>query len=484
MFKLFKKQTPKRRIQPVLGRSGFFSNDSDRFFTGWDTQSSSIDYYLRSELTKIRARSRELVRKNSYGKRYIEILKSNIVGPYGVKISAQRQTARGKLDKQANDAVEKAFNDWAMYHCDFHGKASFVDMQNMAIACAGQDGEFIYEIKSTGKYGIQLKAIDAELLDIQKNELTAQGEIRLGIEYDREGRVIFYHFRERDHNGSYYSGRSYKIRAEYIFHGFIPLFPDQSRGLPWNHAGLESSKHLEKYQEGAIVNARASANTFTAISSEGGDNFEGDEEEGEEQFQNVEAGSILNIGNRKITNIDPDYPHQMYADFVKSNLRSISSAWGISYHSLSNDLEGVNYSSIRAGVLEDRELFKMLQNWFIRSFVRPVFELWVARAYISNLILLSGGSAVTGDLQSYKKAHYQPRRWAWVDPQKDMTANKMYIDERLKSRSQIMREQGDEPEDVWAEIAKEEQYMNQLGLQPITKEQPKESPKEEEPEDE
>jgi len=41
------------------------------------------------------------------------------------------------------------------------------------------------------------------------------------------------------------------------------------------------------------------------------------------------------------------------------------------------DLEGVNYSSIRAGVLEDREIFKGLQDWFIRSLVMPVFDEWV-----------------------------------------------------------------------------------------------------------
>jgi len=64
-------------------------------------------------------------------------------------------------------------------------------------------------------------------------------------------------------------------------------------------------------------------------------------------------------------------------------------------------------------------------------------------------------------------AHYQGRRWAWVDPQKDGNANKLAIDNRLKSRSQIMRESGDDPESVWREIQHEEEIMRELGIQPI-----------------
>jgi lambda family phage portal protein len=184
-----------------------------------------------------------------------------------------------------------------------------------------------------------------------------------------------------------------------------------------------------------------------------------------------EAGTIKDIGDREIINLDSDYPHQMYAAFVKSQLQGIASGLGISYHALASDLEGVNYSSIRAGVLEDREVFKGLQNWFIRCFVRPVYEEWLLFARAKDVIKI-GPTPLKGPPQAYYAAHYQPRRWAWVDPQKDGAANKLAIDERLKSRSQIMREQGDDPESVWREIQRDEQMMLKLGIQPIVKEQP------------
>lgn len=472
MWPFSRKTGNKPQNTPYLSqKSGFFSSIEGRVFSGWDTSSNSIDYYLKEDLTKLRARSRALVRKNTYGKRFVDIMKSNIVGPNGVQVNAQRMMANGKPDARSNNAVEAAFKDWSQNHCDFFGKSCFADLQNVAIACAAQDGEFLFEKVQGGKYGYQLKAIDPELLDTTKNTKTKRGEIRMGVEYDSMGRVVRYWFKEKNTNGDYQSASTYSIRADRIIHCFLPLYPDQSRGLPWTHAALEATKHLEKYQEGAIVNARASANTFSVLKSAVGDAYTGDEDAGGgDSFDNVEPGSVVDIGSRDVVNIDPNYPHQMFDDFVKSNLRSIASGLGISYHALSNDLEGVNYSSIRAGVLEDRELFKTYQNWFVRCFIRTVFEEWVLFAYTSGQIILPGGRPVDGAPSTYRAASYQPRRWSWVDPQKDGAANQLSINERLKSRTQIMREQGDDPDAVWAEIAKENEIMASLGVQPTVAE--------------
>lgn len=456
-------------------KSAFFSDIAPRVFVGWESTSHSIDHYLKSDLRLLRARSRALVRKNTYGKRFVDIIKSNVVGPDGVQVNAQKMMANGKPDARSNNAVEAAFRDWAAAHCDYNGKSSFADMQYTAVACAAQDGEFLFEKvvgPQAGKYGFQLKAIDPELLDIDKHQRTANGEIRMGVEYNLRGRVIRYWFRERNHNGDYQASKTYSIEASRIIHCFLPLYPDQSRGLPWTHSALEATKHLEKYQEGAIVNARASANVFNVLRTSPDDPNVGDEDDPSNpgvMLDNIEPGTTVDIGTKELVNIDPTYPHQMFDAFVKSNLRSIASGLGISYHALSNDLEGVNYSSIRAGVLEDRELFKSYQNWFIRCFIRPVFEEWVGWAYQMGTIILPGGRPVDGDPKSYRVASYQPRRWAWVDPQKDAKANEMYITERLKSRTQIMREQGDDPDTVWAEIAKEQDMLKSLGIQPVEK---------------
>lgn len=467
-------------LNPRVRSAGFFSADVGRLLTGWDTISNTIDYYLADELRQMRARSRRMVRMNPYGKRFISMMKSNVVGPNGVTVQAHsvRRKSDGtfELDTAANEAIEAAQRDWAERHCDYLGRSTWVDLQNMAISCAGQDGEYLFRKHygtAGGKYGFQLEAIDPELLDTSINRSTKSGEIRLGVEYNQVGRVVRYHFRKPSRNSymaGYESGEQYTIDARHIIHGYIQEWPDQSRGIPWMHASLEGAKHLEKYDEAAIVNARGSASTMAVIHGPGSDRYEG-EEEGEGAYagatlEQYEAGTVKDIGDRNITQLDPNYPHQMYADFVKARLRSIASGLGISYHSLSNDLEGVNYSSIRAGVLEDREIFKGLQNWFIRGLCRPVHEEWLANAMLMGAIQI-GRRRLSRPVDEYLPAHYQGRRWTWVDPLKDGAANQMAIKERLKSRSQLMREQGDDPDTTWREIARDEQMMARLGIQPV-----------------
>lgn len=470
--RLFSQSRPNQN--PWSQVRGFFSSGEGRFFSGWQSVSHSIDYYLKSDLTKLRARSRQLVRLNENGKRAVSLFKANIVGPDGVRIQAQSKSFRNgqeSLDAPANDAIEAAFKDWCDNHSDYRHQQSFVEQQNLAIANAVQDGEFLFRKhygRSAGKYGFQLQAIDPELLDTEKNEPTPSGEIRLGVEYNRVGRVVRYWFKERDFNGDYNKGRTYSIDARHIIHGFIPEWPDQSRGIPWLHAGLETAKHLEKYNEAAIVASRAKAGAMGFIkSSEDKESYKG-EEDGETYGEGVtleqmDPGTIHNIGDREFADWDPKYPHEMYDPFIKSSLRRISAAVGVSYHALSMDLADVNYSSIRAGVLEDREIFKAIQNWFIRVLVRRVYEDWLAMAYTMGEIKV-GNTPLSRPVEQYLAANYQPRRWAWVDPQKDGEANKLAIEQRLKSRSQIIREQGDDPDAVWAEIAREEKKLRDLEI--------------------
>jgi len=414
-------------------RGAFHSEQANRLLFGWDSASQTIDYYLIQELRQLRARSRAMVRGNPYGKRFISTVKANVVGPQGVQVQARSLRLNGELDTPANDAIEAAWREWGHKHCDYLGRHTWQDIQNLCIACAAQDGEFLVRKHYTGRHKFQLQVVDPELLDVEKNEEVGDGEIRLGVEYDATGRRVRYHFKKKTHpvSGGYDNYDEFSVAAGDIIHGFISEWPDQSRGTPWMHASLERSKHLEKYEEAAIVKARSTAATMAFLRSQEGDAYEGEE------------------------------------SFVKAHLQGIASGLGISYHSLSNDLEGVNYSSIRAGVLEDREVFKGLQNWFIRTLVQPVYEQWVTQAVGEEAIRI-GRVPLRKPIGEYYPAHYQARRWAWVDPQKDGAANQMAIDNMTKSRSAIIREQGDDPENVFREIKAEQDMLDALGLVPVS----------------
>jgi len=140
---------------------------------------------------------------------------------------------------------------------------------------------------------------------------------------------------------------------------------------------------------------------------------------------------------------DSDHPNAGYGDYVKSMLRGVATSLGISYNTLSSDLEGVNYSSIRAGLIEEREVWKSLQRYLIEHFCEPVFSDWLM------IELLSGRLGLPfGKMWKFDVPEFQGRRWAWVDPKKDMEAAILAVRSGQKSLRQVISEQGGDIYDV------------------------------------
>ena len=455
---------PHRRIVPRV--RNFQAGEASRLVSGWTTTSTTINAKLRESLTSMRARSREQVINNPVGRRFSRLMKRNVVGPLGIQIQAKSQM-NGTLDNRANDAIESGLKDWGQRYADYGGMLSFVEMQRLAIATCVSDGEVILQRHPmSGPYGIQYSFIDPELLDVTRNQQETNGNItRLGVEYNQRKTPVRYWFREVDPQGNYYSGSTYTLEANQIYHCYIPEWVDQARGIPWTHSSLFRLKMLDGYDISAITAARGGAAKMGFITGESSGKYVGDEEDDEGNvISDFEAGIIEELPEGKdFKSFDPNYPHEQYGPFTKKAMRDVGVGFDMSYPSLSGDLEGANYSSIRWGGLDEREMYIEIQNWFIRSFVAPIYEEWLRFAIPREAIKI-GTAPLTRPIGEYLPAHYQGKRWSWVDPDKEMKANQSAIDNKLKSRSAIIRDMGEDPDTVWQEIAKENEILKTLGV--------------------
>jgi len=239
------------------------------------------------------------------------------------------------------------------------------------------------------------------------------------------------------------------------------------------HAGMVRMKQLDGYDEADITAARHGAAHMGFFTSETGEGYAGDgaDEDGN-IIHDADPGTFHELPpGMGLQQYDPKYPHDQYPHFTKKNIQGMSAGLDVSYPTLSNDLEGVNYSSIRAGVLEDRELFKTLQGWLIRSLITPVYQEWLSYALLRDEIMI-GNRPLSRPREDYTKAHYQGRRWAWVDPQKDMNASELSVKLKTRSRSQIIRDQGDDPDTVWREIERENELLGEYTGDTSDKEKP------------
>lgn len=476
ILKLFQKQpeAPAPARLPHHPRRSYMAAQTSNLVAGWTAAPVHIDSILRQNLRTLRARARYQARNDDYAKRFLGVLKNNVIGHTGITMQAQvtRLGNPDQLDEPANSAIEKAWADWCIGQCDLQGQLSFVDMQNLMLTSCATDGEFMaitHRGAQYGKYGFQLELVDAELLDTNYNRKARNGnDVRMGIEYNSAGQKVNYHFKTVDWTTGQYSDGEWRIiPAKRVIHLFITESIGQNRGVPWLSTPLFRMKMLSGYEDAAITAARIGASKMGFYTSPDGTGYTGDDvDEQGNLISEAEAGMFEQLPDGvAFQEFNPAYPHEQFGDFMKSCLRGISSGLGVSYHTLANDLEGVNYTSSRTGALEDRENWKALQTWVINGAVRQIYETFIESAVLNHAITI-GNKPLAGLPGEYKAARYQGKRWDWVDPLKDTNADNNAISTNTMSVSEVIRKRGRDPDEVFQEIADEKKKMEVLGITP------------------
>jgi lambda family phage portal protein len=327
--------------------------------------------------------------------------------------------------------------------------------------------------KDAGPMGFALQILDPQRLSVRYENYKfgdSGNFIRQGIEFNRFGKPVAYHFSSLDEWDAYYyaiSGKGFvRIPAEEIIHGFIREMAGQRRGLPWTSTSLFRLHHLQGFEDAAVQNARAGATQMGFIQYKDGFGPEADDDIDVAQTIEAEPLSFHELPEgAEFVDFKPLYPNGEFATFSKSMLRGAATGMGVSYNDLANDLEGVNFSSIRQGALNVREYWKELQQWLIETLVEPVYNEWLAYMLLAGKIVAKNGKALSPlRLDAYKTVHWQPKRWAWIDPKSEVTAAVTAIRAGLTSPSQVIREQGKDPASVYRELADDIQLMKENGI--------------------
>ena len=450
LFDIFKRQQPK----PSRKRS-FEAANTGRLFSDWLTQTKSADSDIRYALKAMRARSRDLCQNNDYTRRYLNLVSTNVVGPKGITLQVRAREPNGALDQVANQQLEAAFAAWGQPGvCTVDGKLSWVDAQRVFIESVARDGEaFVLFVEDNANpFRFRLQFIDPDFIDQDKNEMLANGnQIRMGIEVDSTGRAIAYHVRVKDPN-DYQVGASdmktVRITADRMIHAFRVDRIGQTRGTPWTATAMTRLKMLGGYEEAELVAARVSASKMGFFVSESGDEYQGDGNNPDGSLSmDVQPGQFAQLpAGVDFKAYDPQHPSTAFRDFEKAMLRGIASGLGVSYTSLANDLEAVSYSSIRQGLLEERDHWRLVQGWVVEHFCQPVYLRWLRQTLDSGVVNLPANKYF-----KFSMALWVPRGWQWVDPRNEAEAQILAINNGLMTKTQALAERGLDLEDVLLE---------------------------------
>lgn len=485
---------PSRHLQDAMGRLARLEIEAERrvedarregFKRGmnqyWGFQAANINskvfnfnpaltspnFEIKRDIRNLRAHSRTMARDNAFMRRYLQLCGTHIVGPNGITFDSAITGNKGALKKPWNDQIKGAWREW--------GKSAAVDgmpwadFEQLVLETAVTDGEaFVRKLRGFpgSPFGFALELIDPDRVDWMWNRAPAQGinEIIMGVEVDPWGRRVAFHVWTAHPSDLTADRKRIRIPAADIIHIGRPDRTHATRFIPWASSVMVLLNMLGRYWNSEIAAANWEADRLGFLVSDVNtmDPSDGGEEQVDPTTLQVESDMAQFVGlppgvKAEIPNIQ--HPSTAFDSFSRALLRGIASGLGVAYHSLTGDVGAANYSSARVALLEERDNWRKLQSWFIRSFHDKVFPEWLDMAVLSGKVSIP--VADPGRLCAPK---WYPRGWEWIDPQKDADASKAAIAGGFTTLQAVTAEQGLDWQEVLDQRAIEQAYAKKKGL--------------------
>ncbi|WP_186395555.1 phage portal protein [Stappia sp. TSB10GB4] len=454
----------RRRIGALVG--GFEAGQGSRRLRHFQPSRAHLNTLIAAAGADITARARWLVRNNGYAANAIESWAGNVVGD-GIKPSSLI------ADADLKARVQRLWLDWTD-DSDAEGFTDFYGQQRRAAREVFIAGEVFFRFRPRRPEDglmvpLQLQMIPSEMLPLSRNEQVAGGNvIRQGIEFDRIGRRVAYHFLRR-HPGDVtdpgLSGETVRVPASEVIHVIDPVDAGQLRGISRFAPGIVKLFLLDQYDDAELDRKKVAAMhalfITTPAPAEPFDIAESDE--AGERTMDLQPGQIVMLEpGEEVQTSAPADVGQTYEPFQYRTLLQVSAALGIPYAYLSNDMLKANYSNSRLALLEFRRRIEAYQHSvMVWQICRRVWARWLDTAVMAGAIALPDYEQ---QRRVYLGCSWLPPKWDWVDPLKDARAEIEQIEAGLKSRTQALAERGYDADQVDAEIAADRARERQLGL--------------------
>lgn len=462
----------------MLEQRGFDGARNDEYRKDrWTSLRNDIDGYLDDDITDLQNRCEELVRNNNVAKSAVE---GRVTNEIGVGILCQPMVKRtpGVVTEQQSERINDGLKDfidrWSQYGVDQSRQFTLPQFQKQVCRQLGTFGECFVLFGDTRYFGPSSFAM--EVIHPARVESPPKyandPNVRLGVRYDDSNCVIGYYVRTRHPDDS----KKFEIKYEYyerfdpktgrvrMCHIFDPMFPGQSRGIPWLATAMNRCKDLDDYWEAELINKQVEACFGLAIT--GGTNqstspYDEAQRNADETKSDGTRITELNPGavnyfpeGADVKTVDPQRPGATFAPFIEWSLRSIAASLNYPYELLAKNFFRTTYSSGRLAMLDGRMGFRMRTQMLIDMWLVHVHRRLVYEAMMTGFVEI--------DILAYRAKKWVFERHNWrgqnrglLDPEKENKGHKVGLEAEIESRSGIAINRGETLDDIEMELTME-----------------------------
>lgn len=433
---------------------------------GWFIEGrSSGNSQVNPDLIWLRERASDLVRNNPFAKKAVQVITTNVIGT-GIRASIRKNAVSKNQEKQ----LMGAWKAWAeSTECDFNGQKTLYGLQALGWKASVERGDAFFRIIKLPAtrpkqlvVPIKLQLLEADYLDhMRDGEVFANGNYCImGVEFDfrTHQRVAYWMYRQ--HPSDMLPIRtdlmSVRIPAEEIIPWYEILRPGQVRGIPHGVASFLTIKDLDDYADAQLKRQKIAAAFAVFVRKTDPnfiDQFAASTPEIPALHERIEPGTIEYLQpGEDITFANPPGTSG-YDEYTRGVIRSIACGYLVTYESISGDYSNVNFSSGRLGWLEfGRQIGLWQTDTIIPMMLIPVWKAFVSAAMLSGVY---SGPYVTPD--------WTPPKRDMIDPYKEAKGYGEFLRMGVTSKSEVIREFGDDPERVFDEIIAEQAEADAAG---------------------
>lgn len=434
---------PSRKRHYEAAQSGRRTSGFNRSFGDANTVNARA-------LVELRLHARDLARNNAWAERGLEVITGNTV-------------SWGIVPKPVGSAAREASVLWKQWaetaECDAAGMLPFAGLQEMVLRTVAESGEALVRRRWRRPVDglaipMQIEILEPDFLDTGKDgiEGVAGGKIIQGIEFDKIGRRVAY-WLYPEHPGSGWStGISRRVSASEILHVYRPKRPGQVRGISWLAQTVMPLKDFDEYEDATLVRQKIAACFAAFVEDDGTSANIGDPNATDDEIETFEPGTISYLtAGKKVSFSNP--PTVTADGFDTRTLRRIASGMGITYEELTGDFSGVNFSSARMARLAHwQNVYKWRYNMLIPQFCQGVWA-WAMEV-----------AETSGLLPEAPIAEWSCPPMPMIEPDKEGLALTRLVRSGVMTPSEMVREQGGDPETHWEEYAADMKTLDALKI--------------------
>lgn len=457
--------SPKWACERSMYREGlraYEAGDINRFNSTWMPINADTENTDKVQRDLIKARARYLEGNSDIAEAAVCAIIRNTVGT-GIK--PQARTGNEELNKQ----IESLWQEWCQAeNCDITAQQTFYELQQMLLRRKIYDGEILVKkvISRKGKFPLKLQIIKSDLLSqYMLNAPKTNNIIRSGIELDDHLKPLAYWIDKKSPDG-YITYDPDRVKADQILHLWTKRHPDQIRGISDLVAVIKRLKDTQDYLDAEVIAAKIAACFSVFITQDSlpatAGRFNNLKDKEGKQLQSIRPGMVKYLApGEKVETANPSRSITSAKDFISIQERLSGAGMGLSYEIISRDFNQSSFSAARQGMLEDRKTFEPIQQFLFSHLCTPIYNEWLDTCVMAGLIKIPDYWQHKAD---YQKVDWMAPGWSWIDPETEVKADLLAIQNGGKTMAQWCAERGYDWREQLEQLALEKATAESMGL--------------------